>query len=215
MGIISEPLSVTVEKEMVHFQPAPMAAQLAWWRAGICPPLCSPRRRQAAQSEALRRFFRTSSELMRFWRESANLQICISLVVVAPRFRRTASVLCIARETAEREAERAIHIMSLYSLATDLFADMDKVRAATATDKATKTQQQRGTPESRGREQPQRATCKGNLLPRLATGSSDTPPTLELLEGCLHDVQKSRYGRGREILGKQSSRCVTWRIRED
>lgn len=78
MGIISEPLSVTVEKEMVHFQPAPMAAQLAWWRAGICPPLCAPRRRQAAQSEALRRFFRTSPEfdevLARIC-ESANLHI--------------------------------------------------------------------------------------------------------------------------------------------
>lgn len=93
-----------------------------------------------------------------------------------------------------------IRIMSLYGLAAELFADMDKIRAAsTTTYKARKNQQQRGTSESGVREQLQH-TGEGDLLPRFTPGGSGAnhvPPTLELLEGCLNDVQQNRYGRER------------------
>lgn len=77
--------------------------------------------------------------------------------------------------------------MSLYSLASSLFADMDKARAVGGAGK--------------GRRDEARVTARSEreLLPRLTTcgGRDDdnsdtkqTTPTLELLEGCLHDVQK-------------------------
>lgn len=73
--------------------------------------------------------------------------------------------------------------MSLYSLATSLFADMDKARAVGA---------------ENGRKDEFRVTARseGEFLPRLTSGGRDdddakqATPTLELLEGCLHDVQK-------------------------
>jgi len=87
--------------------------------------------------------------------------------------------------------------MSLYSLATDLFVDMDKARAAILLADKTKNQQHRGAAEGGGRAEFRRSNTggKGDLLPHLASGRSDEtsePPTLELLEECLHDVQNGR-----------------------
>lgn len=77
--------------------------------------------------------------------------------------------------------------MSLYSLATDLFVDMDKARAAILLSDKTKNQQHRDAAERGGRAEFLQANTggKGDPLRRL-------PPTLELLEDCLNDVQNSR-----------------------
>lgn len=82
--------------------------------------------------------------------------------------------------------------MSLYSLASDLFADMDKVRAAAVSDKTTKRHQRRIS--NKGPRPQLRAFANvGKPLPGLSAQQDDNrkePPTLELLEGCLLDVQK-------------------------
>ncbi len=87
--------------------------------------------------------------------------------------------------------------MSLYSLATDLFVDMEKARAAVLLSDETKNQRHRGPAGSGGRTEFRQTNTggKGDLLPQLTSGRLDSmsePPTLELLEECLHDVQYSR-----------------------
>lgn len=80
--------------------------------------------------------------------------------------------------------------MSLYSLAASLFADMDKARASG------------GGRGEKGLRDEGRVTARseGELLPRLTTSgepydddaddAKQTTATIELLEGCLNDVQK-------------------------
>lgn len=86
--------------------------------------------------------------------------------------------------------------MSLYSLATDLFEDIDKVRAA-APDPTISAKTQ---PRLLDGEPGDRLCIKFNgevQLPQLVAwqqnGKTEQTPTLELLEGCLHDIHEVRY----------------------
>lgn len=112
--------------------------------------------------------------------------------------------------------------MSLYSLASDLFADMDKVRAAAESGNTTKMHQRRIPNKGPTRPQLRAFANEGEPLPGLSVQQNDNrkePPTLELLEGCLLDVQKvihcmlftislSPYRRR----GNMIDRALSWKI---
>ena len=84
--------------------------------------------------------------------------------------------------------------MSLYSLAADLFAYIDKVRAA-APDPIIPSKKQ---PRLADDEQGDRLHLISEVGPpqlrdRRQNGKTEQTPTLELLEGCLHDIHEVRY----------------------
>lgn len=85
--------------------------------------------------------------------------------------------------------------MSLYSLATDLFADIDKARAA-ATDTIIPSEKKQPRLVDDGPSDRLHLTS-GVGLPqprdRRQNGETEQTPTLELLEGCLHDIHEVRY----------------------
>lgn len=85
--------------------------------------------------------------------------------------------------------------MSLYSIATDLFADIDKVRAA-APDPTipSKTKQSRLIDDGLG-DRPHSISEAGlpQVRDRRQNGKTEQTSTLELLEGCLHDIHEVRH----------------------
>lgn len=85
--------------------------------------------------------------------------------------------------------------MSLYSIATDLFADIDKVRAA-APDPTipSKTKQSRLIDDGLG-DRPHSISEAGlpQVRGRRQNGKTEQTSTLELLEGCLHDIHEVRH----------------------
>lgn len=85
--------------------------------------------------------------------------------------------------------------MSLYSLATDLFADIDKVRAAAADPITPSKKEQPRLVDDEPGDQLHLTSGVGLPQPRdrRQNDKTEQTSTLELLEGCLHDIHEVRY----------------------